>query len=1145
MQNFPRSVATAICVTAASILVTACSTPDADTDTIARKFAEPDLDARPMARMWFPDAGSGGDPNDLIARQINAMAEGGFGGVEMAMIGDETRFTNAQAPELAWGTPNWLRVMKKTLTAANARPEGFKVDITITAHWPPNVNTIDPNDETASMELSSALAKITAVDSVPLPMPAQKTRDSRRTSFVQTDRLVDAYIARVQSVDDGRPVLDYASIANISAQTARRQADSGVAGRDYLQVGDERFAGHRAGIPDRAAAEELAEAAQNESDEPAGPGGFPAGGFPGGGPPESGLPEGAPQAGGPPEGGPPGGPGEGGGFGGFGAFGGFPGGPGGQQGPVTADSILEGVADAFGAAPASNDFDGKFDVNGLRKRMADWQFYYDASLQAVPALDGYQPSAGDDIAAGDWVIVGVYRRGTGQVSSGGAGNPLMLNRPYVPDYFSRAGIQTVLDYWNTHFLNDAEFLALLQDNSGSIFEDSIEASHTGPFWTQGLTDRFADDYPYRALLPLAVAASARNSRFQISGPLAGRIVEDYNLELGKLYASEHAAVISDWAGTFGYDYRAQGYSLTGLDIAGAAAALDVPEGDNASDGDGLRNLSAAVNLYDKKFLSMEAITTTKVAASWKVIASVLNGNWVHGVNRVILHGTPYAKTFDNNNTVWPGWSWGGGGSGIGQFTSWNQRQIYWEDVRILSDYMSRNQVLMQNGKARVDLAVLNSQEASYRMPGGNSLQDTLDRGYSYNVLSGAVLGSPNAVVSNARLYASGPAYRALVLHNVTTLSVETLARVLQHARDGLPVVFVGELPQRVYGTEAGGNTDAELARNLTQLRELANVKLADSASDLPSALTELGVSPAARYQQAGLESAHRQDADGIDYYYFYNATDETIETDVVLASEGAPYILDAWTGRVQPAARYEQVADGVRTAVRLLPHETRIVALASPAVAADAGWSTSPGNADAATGGEAQTLPAPLDLGQSGWTLRLESFGPDDSAANLDAEGDMIDPTRHKRSVLEFADIGLRTWNTLDVTPDQLGSLGSKFNEVTSMSQVSGIGYYIKSFNLPADWDGSSARLRFGHGEDMLTSVKVNDVTFDRINPFSDQLDIGEALHPGADNVIEIKLDTTLRNRISLETGFRKSSFVTGELETANGLTSVVLEPYM
>ena len=46
--------------------------------------------------------------------------------------------------------------MKKILKAANTIEGGFKVDFTITPHWPPISNTIDPNDDEAATELSYA-----------------------------------------------------------------------------------------------------------------------------------------------------------------------------------------------------------------------------------------------------------------------------------------------------------------------------------------------------------------------------------------------------------------------------------------------------------------------------------------------------------------------------------------------------------------------------------------------------------------------------------------------------------------------------------------------------------------------------------------------------------------------------------------------------------------------------------------------------------------------------------------------------------------------------------------------------------------------------------------------------------------------------
>lgn len=303
------------------------------------KFENIEVDARPMARMWFPDAGAGADENDLIGVQITEMAKGGFGGVELALLADETTYTLEQARVVGWGTENWKNILKKTLRAANAAEGGFKVDITITAHWPPVISTVDPNDKEASQELSYAYEKLMASDlsngSVDVPLPDQKTMDGKRHTFYSTDTLVDAHLVMVSDIDsDGAPVLDFDTITRVTESVTP-------------------YGGKAAGIPDDA---------ESES--------------------------------------------------------------------------------AFGVRPSSDDFQGKLDSQGLRKRMADWQDFYRIDLKPMASKLG-KLNDDDDVSPGDWLLFGTYRRGTGQVLSGG-GVITMYPGHYVTDYFSREGIQKVL-----------------------------------------------------------------------------------------------------------------------------------------------------------------------------------------------------------------------------------------------------------------------------------------------------------------------------------------------------------------------------------------------------------------------------------------------------------------------------------------------------------------------------------------------------------------------------------------------------------------------------------------------------------------------------------------------------------------------------
>ena len=81
-----------------------------DTGTVLDSFLEPDFHAKPMTRLWFPDAGAGEDDNDSIEKQILELADKGFGGVEVAMLMSfGVRYTNEESRVYGWGTENWIR----------------------------------------------------------------------------------------------------------------------------------------------------------------------------------------------------------------------------------------------------------------------------------------------------------------------------------------------------------------------------------------------------------------------------------------------------------------------------------------------------------------------------------------------------------------------------------------------------------------------------------------------------------------------------------------------------------------------------------------------------------------------------------------------------------------------------------------------------------------------------------------------------------------------------------------------------------------------------------------------------------------------------------------------------------------------------
>ncbi|GAA2026702.1 hypothetical protein GCM10009819_07410 [Agromyces tropicus] len=1071
-----RSIALGCAITLGATLIAGASIPalaagETQAPTGVEVFQNPPTDAKPMARMWFPDGGAGAteEGRAQVADEIRKLAEGGYGGVEIQYLADSGRYNNAEAAEFGFGSPNWQRVLKTILATANSIEDGFKIDITITSHWPPVVNTIDPNDDDQQKQATQAYAKITqeALDagSINVPVPAQRVKDFSNTSsliadFLSVDELTGVAIARVKSVTNNTPQLELVTLADLTDSAEKRTvtAEEIESGASYRTIDGVDFAGYPGGIPD----EEYAAA----------------------------------------------------------------------KGLNYADILAK-----FGPEPSDPDFDGKIDEDGNRKRLADWQFLYSVDVDAA-GLGSYSPSAGAGYAVGDYVIIGNYFRGTAQIMSGGE-SVTMKNRTYATDYFREEGVQRIFDFWSDNILDD-ELRALLLENAeangASIFEDSIEVNRQGPIWTADLLDEIEEYKGYDAQKYASVLSTTSTTLFDDSSAVT-RLREDYNLTLGKLFEEEHAAPISEWASEFGYDYRAQAYSLTGLDIAAAAAAVDIPEGDNSTAGDGLRTLAGAVNLTGKKFLSMESFTdgNTTYSATWLRVLKANNRYISSGVNRNILHGTPYRTAFNGNASAWPGWTF------RGTYGAFSPRQAYWEDFDQFAGYLSRTQAVMQSGTADVDFVVLQGTNSSFSLQGGNSLSSLLNVGYSYNIISPSLLNVESAVVSDGVLAADGPSYKALVMKDATTLDVASVRKLNEYAEGGLPVALLNSNVTRVYGTSAGGNTDASLLAELAELTDRPNVKVVANQNDLLTWFREIGVASDVAYDTPNLQASKRVTEEA-DYFYFYNGNQGTspnnsprvtagpVSSVVTLDGVGVPFELDATTGEVTPIAEYS-IADGATTLEISVEEEgAKIIALAKDADAfptaptlfatASSGGTvryedgavrlavTEPGTytVDLSDGGtttvDVQDVAQPIDLA-SGWDLEIQGFGPD-AAANT------VDPTVSKRTTVSFDDVALQSWSALPATPEQLSALG-----VAAMNKVSGIGTYTRTFTLPDDWSGTDgARLRLTHGWDMVTGVSVNGESAGAVSQWTNAVDIGDLLHAG-ENSIEIKVDTTLASRVS------------------------------
>ena len=842
--------------------------------TALRVFQSPDLDSRPMARMWFPDAGAGATDNDCIEKQLRSMAEGGIGGVEVALLGDDTG--NLNAKDYGWGTPNWVKTMKKVLKAAAKIEGGFKVDFTITSHWPPIVNTIDPNDEAASSNMVYTWKKLRPGETVTeLPLPETNLFDSGRNPFIFKDTLCGVITATVANapLPELKPMgfgpMDQSGLHHFGPE--RTMFDGKVMGGPAGSGGPPPMEAPKHAVPFVLELSSL----KNVTDKASPISGK---GWACGVPDEEALEKW-------------------------------------YDGKIT----LAQVEDVFGPpADESNMLpDGKRDKDLNRKRMADFQPVWQLDI-----TDLVDSAAEEELPQpGDTVVIACYYRGTGQIFSGGFKSRLMKNMTYAANYFTVSGTRAITDYWDTYILSDSELRQLMEDNAakvgGAIFEDSIELHSNGANWSA----EFKDDISARmgcdavTYMPVYVGLYFDD----VSG--ANRILEEYKIAEGGMYQENHIEYINRWAAGFGYSYRAQA-GMAGVNSIGANTATGITEGDNGTFKDANRRLAGCVNMVpEKKFLSFESNTFTGFPFPWSLLAQECHYDASNGTNRIIFHGTAYCKNVNDFYDWWPGWNWGGGGGKAYDFMAWDKRICWWDDAHVMTDYLSRLCGILQNAQAKVDAAVLHAQGEGM-MVGQQSMYGFLaDRGYTYNVLGDYTLTLPTAVVTNNRLYEDGPGYRVLLLKDMDALRYETALRVMKLAEDGLPVVFDGKIPSRVRGMEKTGSDDAALKQLMTRLTGLANVYTVSGEMELLELLDNLHIVPGARYTCHNVEATHMQDAAG-DYYAFYNDTLEAVSIPVSLMGTGTLVRMDCWNGQLIPVPN-----EDLRFTLELAPQDMKFFAI--------------------------------------------------------------------------------------------------------------------------------------------------------------------------------------------------------------------------
>lgn len=550
--------------------------------------------------------------------------------------------------------------------------------------------------------------------------------------------------------------------------------------------------------------------------------------------------------------------------------------------------------------------------------------------------------------------------------------------------------------------------------------------------------------------------------------------------------------------------------------------------------DSYKFFSGPGHLAGKPVLSSECGAVSSLAYTQKLgelLRSVHRG-LAGGVSMNVFHGFPYSGPFVN--TTWPGTT-----IFAYRFTEmWGPRQPEWKLISPFLDYISRNQFVLQSGVPKVDLAFY-----AYGVPYKNSdgyESDNLYRlGYTYDYLGPASLESKAATVTDGRLAADGPAYKALVFSNQTKITQAAALKLHEFARGGLPIVFVGNLELTGVGMNATASVEvAAMLSNLTSAN-FPNVHQTPSADGLIAILQSLNIEP-----RAALPS----DGSTTEWYSFWRSLPEdeivwlyngetvgnaskTVEY-VFSGVQGlVPHTLNAWTGETLAVLQYKISDQSIAIPITLGPEESTLISfrtqnLSDPLRSVIESFTGSVAGLSTRIAGDgSSSLVALVKNGSgevlfsNGTSIQLNGSAPPDSR-------------------LEYWDLLVEDWhrteNRTDVSTavtvhkySKTALLSWVYLDPENLTNVSGLGHYNTSFIAPSALGERAlgARLHLAPQGDSFT-VNINGIALPSTSYVGDTaMDITNYIcwstedSPGT-NLLQIEVATTLFNRVRSEANY-------------------------
>lgn len=486
--------------------------------------------------------------------------------------------------------------------------------------------------------------------------------------------------------------------------------------------------------------------------------------------------------------------------------------------------------------------------------------------------------------AGRWTVLRIGYTSTGQANAR-AGNGQGLEC----DKLSKSAVRVQFDKWfgEAQRRTGPEIAGKVLN---TLHVDSWEARSQN--WSSNFPDEFRQRRGYDVLpwLPVMAGIPIR------SAEQSERILFDLRLSISDLVADNFFGELRVLAQSHGCGFSAEvanpTFPVDGLQFA---RDVDIPMGEfwlrtpqNYKPTD-IKEAVSAARIYNRKIAGSEAFTQLHIRwdeTPW-LLKPLGDHHFAEGINRFYLHVWAMQPWKDRA----PGMTLGGVGSFFGRTQTW------WAPGKAWIAYLARNQALLQQGHAVVDLAMFTGEDIPARAVLPEDLPVPLPVGYAYDSINRDAL-MHGAQVVNGRLTLPGNAsYAALLLPRGRRMTPELAERLAHFSEEGLLVI--GETPQHSWSGIFGENADQQV----NNLGKRMNLSPYPEKLSIDHTLIEHNIFPDLLMEEAkqSLEWTHRK-TENSDIYFLFNPVSTAFSGVIDARAVGSVEIWDADSETRSPVA---------------------------------------------------------------------------------------------------------------------------------------------------------------------------------------------------------------------------------------------------